>query len=310
LENQLMQCSNCGNDLPGGVRFCPKCGTPAAPATAPVSPPQPTTSYGSPAPQQFTGSGMVQQKKKSGCGKALLVLAIIGALLAAVIGGGAYYFYGVIGDKLKSSQAYTVAVSALKESPQVADKLGTITETGFPLGTFNESDGGTGAAAYHMSVKGTKTTGTYDVVMSRRAGKWYLTTGRVKLASGETINLNSPDIGILGGSPTDDNSNTSLPGRASVGKAVAGGMLAGKATNMPQPAYPAAAKAAKASGAVVVLVVADEGGNVESATAISGHPLLRASAEAAAKQAHFTPMLVAGKPMKMTGTITYNFAAP
>lgn len=306
-----MRCSNCGNDLPGGVRFCPKCGTPAAPATAPVSPPQPTTSYGSPAPQQFTGSGMVQQKKKSGCGKALLVLAIIGALLAAVIGGGAYYFYGVLGDKLKSSEAYTVAVSALKESPQVAEKLGTITETGFPLGSFNESDGGTGAAAYHMSVKGTKTNGTYDVVMSRRAGKWYLTTGRVKLASGETINLRSPDMGIVVTAPDEVSPEPEAPqpqGKSVAGKPVAGGMLAGKATTIPQPAYPAAAKAAKASGAVVVLVVADEEGNVESARALTGHPLLRASAEAAANQAHFTPMLVAGKPMKMTGTITYNFA--
>jgi TonB family protein len=304
-----MRCSNCGNDLPGGVRFCPKCGAPAAPATSPVAPPQPTTSYGSPAPQQFGGSGMVQQKKKSGCGKALLVVAIIVVLLAAVLGGLAYYGYHFASDKLKSSEAYTVAVSALKENPQVAEKLGAITDTGFPLGSFHEEAGGTGAAAYHMSVKGTKTSGTYDVVMSRRGGKWYLTTGRLALASGETINLRSPDMTMPGGDPSDANSNTSsLPGKAGAGKIVAGGMLAGKATSMPPPAYPAAARAAKASGAVVVLVTADEEGKVESAKAVSGHPLLRASAEAAANQARFTPMLVAGKPLKMTGTITYNFA--
>lgn len=305
-----MRCSNCGNDLPGGVRFCPKCGTPAAPVTSPVSPPQSTTSFGSPAPQQFTGSGMVQQKKKSGCGKALVILLVIGVLLAAVLGGLGYYGYHFASDKLKSSEAYTVAVSELKGDPQVAEKLGVITETGFPLGSFKE-DGSAGAAAYHMSVKGTKASGTYDVVMSRRAGKWYLTTGRLKLASGETINLGSPDMGILGGSPTDDNSNTSLPGRVGAGKAaVASGMLAGKVMSLPQPAYPAAARAVKASGAVVVLVVADEEGSVETAKAVSGHPLLRASAEAAANQARFTPMLVAGKPIKMTGTITYTFAAP
>jgi TonB family protein len=304
-----MRCSNCGNDLPGGVRFCPKCGAPAAPATSPVSPPQPTVSFGDQPRAPLSGSGMMQQKKKSGCGKALLVLAIIGVLLAAVIGGGAYYFYGVLGDKLKSSEAYTVAVSALKENPQVAEKLGAISDTGFPLGSFHEEAGGTGAAAYHMSVKGTKTNGTYDVVMSRRAGKWYLTTGRLKLDSGETINVRSPDVSILGGDPTDTNSNASLPGRAGAGKIVAGGMLAGKVISTPPPAYPQIAKAAKAAGTVVVLVVADEEGNVESAKAISGHPLLKPSAEAAAKQATFTPMVVAGKPVKMTGTITYNFAA-
>ena len=202
-----------------------------------------------------------------------------------------------------------MAVSALKENPQVAEKLGAITETGFPLGSFNEEGSG-GAAAYHMSVKGTKASGTYDVVMSRRAGKWYLTTGRLKLDSGETINLRAPDVSILGGDPTDDNSNaSSTPGRIGAGKIVAGGMLAGKATSMPPPAYPQIAKAAKAAGAVVVLVVADEDGVVESAKAVSGHPLLKASAEAAAKQARFTPMVIAGKPVKMTGTITYNFVA-
>jgi TonB family protein len=302
-----MRCSNCGNDLPGGVRFCPKCGAPASPATSPVSPPQPTVSFGDQPRAPLSGGGMVQQKRKSGCGKALLVLAIIGVLLAAVIGGGAYYFYGVLGDKLKSSEAYTVAVSALKENPEVAEKLGAVTETGFPLGSFNEQAGGTGAAAYHMSVKGTKSNGTYDVVMSRRNGKWFLTTGRLALASGETINLRSPEMTMPGVDPTAGNSN-SLPGRAGAGKIVAGGMLAGKAASMPPPAYPAAARAVKAAGAVVVLVTADEEGTVTSANAISGHPLLRASAEAAANQARFTPTLVAGKPVKMTGTITYNFA--
>jgi TonB family protein len=304
-----MTCSNCGNALPGGVRFCPKCGAPAPPATSPVSPPQPTVSYGSPAPRQFTGSGMVQQKKKSGCGKALVILLVIGLLLAAVLGGLAYYGYHFASDKLKSSEAYTVAVSALKENPQVAEKLGAVTETGFPLGSFHEEGGGTGAAAYHMSVKGTKTNGTYDVVMSRRNGKWYLTTGRLALASGETINLRSPDAGVLGGSPTDENSNSPSPsGRGGTGKVIAGGALAGKATSLPQPAYPAIAKAAKASGAVIVQVSVDEEGNVTSAKAVTGHPLLRASAEAAAKQARFTPTLVAGKPAQVTGTIIYTFA--
>jgi TonB family protein len=303
-----MRCSNCGNDLPGGVRFCPKCGAPASPAPPPAAAAPPTTSYGSQAPQQFTGGGMVQQKKKSGCGKALLIVAVIGALLAAVLGGLAYYGYHFASDKLKSSEAYTVAVAALKENPQVAEKLGAVTETGFPLGSFNEEGTG-GAAAYHMSVKGTKSSGTYDVAMTRRGGKWYLTTGRVKLASGETINLRAPNAaGISVDEPADDNSEAPQGGAAG-GKPVAGGMFAGKATSLPQPAYPAAAKAVKAAGAVVVMATADEEGNVTSAKAITGHPLLRAAAEAAAKQSRFAPMLVNGKSMKMTGTITYNFAA-
>jgi protein TonB len=67
------------------------------------------------------------------------------------------------------------------------------------------------------------------------------------------------------------------------------------------------AKAAKASGAVVVQVLVDETGKVTSANAVSGHPLLRQSAVQAAYQARFKPTMLSGKPVKVTGTITYNF---
>lgn len=88
---------------------------------------------------------------------------------------------------------------------------------------------------------------------------------------------------------------------------VSGGQLNDKATSLPRPAYPSVAKAAKASGTVVVEVVVDETGKVISANAISGHPLLRQSAVQAAYQARFKPTLLSGKPVKVTGTITYNF---
>jgi TonB family protein len=51
-----------------------------------------------------------------------------------------------------------------------------------------------------------------------------------------------------------------------------------------EPAWPAAAKAVRASGEVVVVVKTNQEGSVSSAKAISGHPLLRAvSAQAAQK---------------------------
>lgn len=88
---------------------------------------------------------------------------------------------------------------------------------------------------------------------------------------------------------------------------ISGGVLNGKAISLPQPPYPPAARAVRASGAVNVQVTVDEKGNVTSASAVSGHPLLRAAATAAARQARFAPTKLSGAPVKVTGVIVYNF---
>ena len=88
---------------------------------------------------------------------------------------------------------------------------------------------------------------------------------------------------------------------------VSGGVLNGKAISKPQPAYPPIAKAARASGTVTVQIVVDESGRVISANAVSGHPLLQQAAVAAARQARFSPTLLSGQPVKVSGVITYNF---
>jgi protein TonB len=88
---------------------------------------------------------------------------------------------------------------------------------------------------------------------------------------------------------------------------ISGGVLNGKAISLPKPAYPPIARQAHASGTVVVQVVIDENGNVISAHAVSGHPLLQAVAVAAARGARFSPTKLSGQPVKVTGVITYNF---
>lgn len=88
---------------------------------------------------------------------------------------------------------------------------------------------------------------------------------------------------------------------------VSGGILNGKAVSLPAPVYPEVAKRARATGTVVVEVVIDVSGRVISAKAVSGSELLRDAAEHAAMQAKFTPALLSGQPVKMTGTINYNF---
>jgi TonB family protein len=88
---------------------------------------------------------------------------------------------------------------------------------------------------------------------------------------------------------------------------VQGGVLNGKAISKPPPAYPPIARAARASGLVTVQILVDEEGRVISASAVSGHPLLQQAAVAAARQARFSPTLLSGVPVKVTGVITYNF---
>lgn len=91
-------------------------------------------------------------------------------------------------------------------------------------------------------------------------------------------------------------------------RTINGGVLNGKAVNLPLPAYPPAAKAVGAGGTVSVQVMIDEEGNVISAEAVSGHPLLRGAAVDAARMARFSPTLLSGQPVKISGVIVYNFA--
>lgn len=91
--------------------------------------------------------------------------------------------------------------------------------------------------------------------------------------------------------------------------AISGGVLNGKAIALPKPAYPAIARAAHASGTVVVQVLIDEDGNVVAAHAVSGHPLLQGASVAAAREARFSPTSLAGQRVKVTGVIQYNFVA-
>lgn len=114
---------------------------------------------------------------------------------------------------------------------------------------------------------------------------------------------------VAGGPHIPDENSTltvSNPNRE-IPKQISGGILNGKARSLPKPEYPETAKAAGVSGAVSVQVLIDEGGNIISASAISGHQLLRAAAVDAALQAQFVPTRLSGHPVKVSGILTYNF---
>ena len=92
-------------------------------------------------------------------------------------------------------------------------------------------------------------------------------------------------------------------------RAIQGGVLNGKAASLPLPEYPEIARRAHASGSVTVEITIDETGNVISAHAVSGHPLLQAAAVSAAREAKFAPTRLQGEPVKVSGVIVYNFSA-
>ena len=93
----------------------------------------------------------------------------------------------------------------------------------------------------------------------------------------------------------------------SIPKVISGGVLNGRAISLPKPAYPPAARAVRAGGSVNVQVLIDEEGRVISAHAVGGNPLLIPAAEVAARGARFSPTLLSGQPVKVSGIITYNF---
>ncbi len=130
-------------------------------------------------------------------------------------------------------------------------------------------------------------------------------------SSFETPDANSNDNGLDSIPPAIRNTYESAvnsPSANSRSKTISGGVLNGKALSLPQPPYPPAARAVNATGSVSVQVLVDEKGSVVSATALSGHPLLRSAAVQAARQARFAPTKLSGQPVKVNGVLTFNFS--
>ncbi|HEX6183649.1 MAG TPA: TonB family protein [Pyrinomonadaceae bacterium] len=88
---------------------------------------------------------------------------------------------------------------------------------------------------------------------------------------------------------------------------VEGGVLNGRAIRKPAPSYPSRAKEARVMGTVVVQILVNEMGKVIKAEPVCGHPLLAEAAVDAARGARFTPTLLSGMPVKVSGVITYTF---
>ena len=84
-------------------------------------------------------------------------------------------------------------------------------------------------------------------------------------------------------------------------------VLQGHAAYRARPEYPQSAKRARISGAVIIEVTVDETGKVVEAKSLCGPNALVETAVKAAYDWKFTPTLLNGNPVKVKGTITFNF---
>ena len=110
--------------------------------------------------------------------------------------------------------------------------------------------------------------------------------------------------GVRGGVSAD-----TAPARAKPPKIIrkSSGALSASALKRVEPRYPDDAKAAGIKGAVIIEVTIDEEGKVIEARPLSGQDALKQAAVDAAMQWVFAPTTLSGVPVKVIGTITFNF---
>jgi TonB family protein len=272
---------------------------------------------------QFGGSFQQPQQQPKGClgrnWKWMLPVGCLGLIVVGVIVMGGIFFAAM--SAIKSSDVYKGALERARANPEAVAMLGEPIKDGWFVKGNVRFAGGSGTANFEVPVSGPKSSGTLYVRASYE-GVWMYERLDLAAEGGQTISLLErgaepvelgPPGGVEGDSndaATDDEEVPPPPPPAplpSKGMVVSGGVLNGKTISKPQPAYPAIAKAAHASGMVTIQVTVDESGNVVEASAVSGHPLLRAAAVEAARQAKFSPTLLSGKPVKVTGVLIYNF---
>lgn len=267
----------------------------------PLNQPEPTAEAPptSSAPVNQQTAAPQPQKRKTSAG----ILIALGAFVVLALLGigvlGAYLLFG-------SRSSREVAVS---NSNSGSNQNANVTIDANVFANFNSNTNANANLNLNANLKSPTPTPTRTPTPTP--------TPANRNANASNSNLNNANVGNANANPAT-NANvarptppptvvTPTPPRPTTPSTVSGGVVNGKAINLPKPAYPQAARALRASGAVNVQVLIDESGRVVSAQAVSGHPLLRGAAESAARQARFQPTVLSGQPVKVSGTIVYNF---
>lgn len=261
-----------------------------------------------------SGSHAADLKRK---GRFLLATSLFYALLFVATGVGSIYAYNA---RLDQSDEEYVLVSLMRFPPVARDEPARREEARPASGQTNQMAMRPNIAhqtPYHEN--NVASDSAIDVSTKARVIEGPVSRGEIEVGSpvgpvgpggppsagdGPTVRDNDGDGAppvLVKPTPAPTTERPSGPVR------LTSTILTSKAISKPAPAYPTIAKMAHASGPVAVQVLIDEHGNVTSAKATSGHPLLQAAAVQAAYQARFTPTLLSGQPVKVTGVITYNF---
>ena len=124
------------------------------------------------------------------------------------------------------------------------------------------------------------------------------------------------DFGVIGGDPKGDPPPRPDPPKPRPAAQptldqrplrVISQILQGKAIERVVPSYPELGKKIRLQGDVSVEVIVSPDGRVESARAVSGHPMLASAAVDAARRWRFGPTLLNGVPVRVTGVIVFVF---
>lgn len=91
------------------------------------------------------------------------------------------------------------------------------------------------------------------------------------------------------------------------GGPITGQVVQGQPINVPQPKYPAQAKKQHFKGSVSVVVLIGETGKPLTACAESGDEMFAIISEEAAFRARWTPTTLDGIPVRVNGSVIYNF---
>src|SRR5687768_4101327 len=271
---------------------------------------------------QFGGSfQQPQTPQQKGClgrnWKWMLPVGCLGLILGVVALVGGIFFIAM--SAMKSSDVYQGALKAAQAHPAAIERLGEPIKDGWLVtGNVNVNASG-GSANLEIPVSGPKSSGKLYVRAISPDGAWMYERLDLAVAGSETVSLLDRNVvQPPPGQPVDveedaddavdvDEGETVETPPPAGGKTISAGVLDAKAVSKPQPPYPPLAKAARAFGTVNVQVTVDETGKVVSASAVSGHPLLRQAAVAAARQARLAPTLLNGEPVRVSGVLTYNF---
>lgn len=257
--------------------------------------------------------------------KSGFIVTTLGVLVAVLVSGWTYSLfaknYGMSGDFELSS--IVAPVAAVEDAPPPKPDIKPERTTAAPSNKIILRELYDDVSSPKLPPKDTR--GEKDVISARKFNLENVERGPINQIPqgpvGRMPDGDSKDCGLCQ-QPDDDRKidkpeekipelkikPTPQPTAATPKPAKSLGVVNGIATSLVKPSYPAPARSVRAEGDVNVQVTIDEKGNVISAVAASGHPLLRAAAVSAARQSRFTPTKLSGEPVKVTGIIIYKFS--